>query len=93
MALESKDIKIGTPVYYKPGYGRLENGIIKSFSSIADTVFVVYNCGGNWEDYQNYTAASTRIQDLYPGWVDKDGRTPLHQELAKLKDLGFDWEL
>ena len=31
-------------------------------------VFVVYNCGGEWHNFQNYTAANTNPNDLFNGW-------------------------
>lgn len=88
--LSKEELKIGSPVYYHyPRKGDIpQNGIIKSFSD-DEHVFVVYHWDENLKDYQNYTAARTRICDLHPGWVDKDGRTPLHQELAELKQFGL----
>lgn len=60
------NFKIGDKVTYNPGYKK-ENGIIKSISDDKH-VFVVYNCGGDWNNYKNYTAARTRIEDLTIGW-------------------------
>lgn len=31
-------------------------------------VFVVYHCAGEWENYENYTAARTPREDLHKGW-------------------------
>jgi hypothetical protein len=50
-------------------FGKVERGIIKSISD-ADHVFVVYNCGGNWDRYFDYTAARTEICDLVAGWAE-----------------------
>jgi hypothetical protein len=66
-------IKIGDKVHYQPEYykdnDKYENGIVKSVGDNAiDSVFVVYNCGGEWNNYQNYTAALTNVRDLYTGW-------------------------
>ena len=59
----------GTKVRYKPKHGKGQNGIIKSLNDMDDTVvFVVYNCAGEWDNYQNYTGASTKISDLRTGW-------------------------
>lgn len=44
-----------------------EKGIVKSVSD-DEHAFVVYNCGENWDDYENYTAARTKISDLEEGW-------------------------
>ena len=47
-----------------------ENGIVKSLNLDDPThVFVVYNCGGNWDNYENYTAESTHISCLEPNWA------------------------
>jgi len=58
-------IKEGIKVTYLRD--RKEKGIIKSISDNKH-VFVVYNCGGNWDDYKNYIAARTEISDLKLGW-------------------------
>ncbi len=67
------DLKIGTKVHYIPFEGcdpsQYENGVIKSHTDDLSHVFVVYHCSGEWENYQNYTAARTRIDQLRPGWV------------------------
>ena len=60
---------VGKKVHYKVSHGPIENGVIKSLSD-ANHVFVVYNCGGNWMKYHNYTAARTHISDLKLGWSD-----------------------
>lgn len=64
---EAATLKKGTKVTYNNGYGE-ERGIVKSFCDNPDYVFVVYNCAGNWDDYENYTAARTFIKDLEIGW-------------------------
>lgn len=61
------ELKVGMRVHYAPDYGRKENGIVKSIRD--NNVFVVYKCGGEWDHYQDYTAANTPIEDLYPGWT------------------------
>jgi len=92
--LKENEIFIGAAVYYHfPRKGALpQNGIIKSFSD-EENVFVVYHWNEELENYKNHTAARTRICDLHPGWVDKDGRTPLHQELAELKQFGLNIQI
>ena len=46
--------------------GRRERGRVKR---IADGgAFVVYHCDGNWERFEDYTAALTRAEDLELGW-------------------------
>ena len=55
--------KIGDKVNYK---GK-ENGIIKSLSEYG--AYVVFNCGGDWENYQKYTGALCGKNDLTLGWI------------------------
>lgn len=66
------DIKVGDRVHYKPAYSkREENGIVKEINTGdigPDSVRVVYNCAGDWDNYQNYTSALTQITDLRLGW-------------------------
>lgn len=45
-----------------------ENGIVKRVTDSG--VFVVYKCGGEWSNYENYTAALTEINDLRHGWLE-----------------------
>ena len=63
----------GDRVHYMPDHykksGRFENGKVKSIAPNGG-VFVVYNCGGNWDNFENYTAANTRPEDLNLGWKD-----------------------
>ena len=66
------ELKTGQRVYFKPDYLKLwqaRNGLVKSIpEGVNDQVFVVYNCAGNWKEFQDYTAARTRAEDLYLGW-------------------------
>lgn len=70
-------LKTGDKVHYITQHdGKAFNGIIQTFvpayKSLPITeVFVVYDCGGNWDKFQNYTAVRTKIVDLYPGWRKK----------------------
>lgn len=71
--IDISKIKIGDKVHYQPEQdkeeNRYENGIIKSITKYEnDSVFVVYNCAGDWNNYKNYTAANTNIRNLYLGW-------------------------
>lgn len=60
------NIKVGSKVTYVTPH-KTECGIVKSIPD-DDYAFVVYHCAGNWDDYENYTAARTRIADLELGW-------------------------
>lgn len=66
------NLKEGDHVTYWPAYKiKGEIGIVKRVREDNDQyVFVVYNCAGNWEHYQDYTAASSPIKDLFKGWHD-----------------------
>ncbi len=62
---------IGRWVDYTPSHGDVERGRIKSFNDCC--VWVVYHCDNNWDCYKDYTAASTRPEDLtfYPDLFDE----------------------
>lgn len=46
-----------------------ENGLIKEIPDWStDSVRVVYNCCGDWNNYKDYTSALTHVRDLYLGW-------------------------
>lgn len=71
--LDIANIKIGDKVCYQPEHykkdNKWENGIIKFVAQDSlDTVFVVYNCAGEWKNFMYYTAAATNIRDLTIGW-------------------------
>jgi hypothetical protein len=59
-------IEPGMKVTYKTEFAE-EKGILKSLSG-NEHAFVVYNCNGDWDSYENYTAERTRICDLEEGW-------------------------
>lgn len=68
---ETHQLKVGDKVRYQPDYygEEFDNGIVKSIpTSILDSVFVVYHCDNEWENYEYYTAALTRLEDLKKGW-------------------------
>lgn len=56
-------MSIGDKVTWKG----IENGMIKKIDQ--SKVWVVFNCGDDWKNYQNYTAALCNIRDLTPGWL------------------------
>lgn len=73
MAIKDQSkLKIGDKVHYQPSHydeHQWENGMIKSIPEHnTDSVFVVYNCGGNWKNYLHYTAANTNLRDFHNGW-------------------------
>lgn len=68
----------GKKVHYDPEFGEPENGKVKSIQN-EKYAFVVYNCAGNWDDYEDYTGARTRIADLREGWTD-DAKTKFSQD-------------
>ena len=63
------DIKAGMKVTYRTHY-KTEKGIVKSIQNDRHA-FVVYYCNGDWDNYENYTAARTKVEDLEIGW-DRD---------------------
>jgi hypothetical protein len=71
--INSGTIQIGAKVHYQPEHykanGKFENGIVKEVPEHTTTaVRVVYNCGGDWKNYKNFTSALTNVNDLYYGW-------------------------
>jgi len=57
-------MEIGDFVVYNPGHCVPELGRVKSFSSFNNNPFVVYNCNGDWGNYEDYTGANTDRGDL-----------------------------
>lgn len=48
---------------------KYENGIVKEVPEDSlDSIRVVYNCGGDWKNYKDYTSALTSVRDLYLNW-------------------------
>ena len=72
MELNYTNAKVGDKVHYQPkhyGKDEWENGIIKEIPDHTNaSVRVVYNCGGEWDRYQEYTSALTSLRDLKKGW-------------------------
>ena len=70
--IDRAKLRVGDRVHYQPshyGEDNWENGIIKEVrDNILKSVWVVYNCGGNWDNYVNYTGAKTNLKDLKLGW-------------------------
>ena len=67
--IDISKLRIGDKVHYQPSRGKLENGMIKEIrEDKMDGVWVVYNCLGDWENYQNYTGCNTNLRDLRMGW-------------------------
>jgi len=58
--------KIGEKVTFHCN-GTKSRGIVKALSD-KKTVFVVYNCNGDWEHYYNYTGQGSDIGCLTEGW-------------------------
>lgn len=68
---------IGKKVTYVPHPGCMpsdyRNGIVKSHPEhTTDSVFVVFNCAGDWKNYQDYTAQLTPVDRLVPGWLQEE---------------------
>jgi len=62
--IKIKDLQetdIGKWVIYKTEFEN-QRGRIKSWND--KWIFVVYHCAGEWDRYQEYTAAATKPEDL-----------------------------
>lgn len=72
MKIDISKLRIGDKVYYQPEHydpEQWENGMVKEIrDNVFKSVWVVYNCAGNWDDYVNYTSAKTNLTDLKLGW-------------------------
>ena len=70
---KQSDFKVGDKVHYQPKHyehGRWENGIVKEIPShTTASIRVVYNCGGDWDRFEDYTSALTHLGDLKLGWM------------------------
>lgn len=60
---------VGVKVHFTSPNGKKENGIIKSINEDGTAAFVVYNCDNDWNNYQNYTGAHTKIDNLTEDWI------------------------
>jgi len=87
--IDISKLAIGQKVHYKPAHYKeeeWENGLVKEIPDWSmDSVRVVYNCGGNWKEYKNYTGCLTNIRDLYLGWMVKEELSVLDEELKDRK--------
>lgn len=68
-------LKKGDDVHYLPDHfqgdeSQAENGVVKRVDLERGNVFVVYNCGGMWHKFEDYTAANTNPHDLHRGWLE-----------------------
>lgn len=69
--LHISELSVGSKVRYQPSHYRddqWENGIVKEILSNMDGVRVVYYCDNNWDNFMDYTAAVTSVEDLKLGW-------------------------
>jgi hypothetical protein len=73
MEIDTAKLKVGDRVHYQPDHykadDKWENGRVKEIPTHTnDSVRVVYNCGGNWDHFMDYTSALTNLRDLKMGW-------------------------
>ena len=61
------ELKPGDKVQYEP---HKERGIVKSVHPYTEAVWVVFNCGEDWDNYEIYTGQLTLCKDLTKGWGD-----------------------
>ena len=71
--IDISKIRVGDKVCYQPDHYKIdnkyENGIVKEVPDWSiDSIRVVYNCGGDWKNYKDYTSALTNVRDLSLGW-------------------------
>ena len=66
--MELPRFKPGDRVNYDHRDGRRENGVVKRCENQLCT-YVVFRCGGDWDNYGNYTAEACQDWLLSHGWV------------------------
>jgi hypothetical protein len=66
--LFQQNFTVGQKVTYVAPGVKKQKGIIKKLLPGQPVAWVVYNCGGDWENYQNYTASLTSLKNLEAGW-------------------------
>lgn len=70
--MDSQVFEIGEKVHYIrdncTDSAEYENGMVKTIQSRTETR-VVYNCGGEWGNFKDYTSALTSNRNLRKGWV------------------------
>jgi hypothetical protein len=71
--IDVSKIKVGDKVCFQPDHykseSKYENGIVKEVPDWStNSIRVVYNCAGDWNNYKDYTSALTNIRDLTLGW-------------------------
>jgi len=62
----SEYFEVGEKVTYINPPSNHQQGIIKSIED--GRIFVVFNCGGEWHRYAEFTAALTPEEYLFHGW-------------------------
>ena len=72
--IDISKIKVGDKVHYIPFEGCsdsiIENGRVKEIPDHSiNAIRVVYNCGGNWDKFMDYTSQLTPIDKLFLGWA------------------------
>ena len=63
----TEGLRPGDKVTHVAPHGAARIGVVKSVPD-AESAFVVYACGGEWENYADYTAARTKAEELEHGW-------------------------
>lgn len=73
LLIKLKNMKKGQKVHYIPrkncDISEYKNGKVKSITNNGAGLFVVFHCAGEWDNYQDYTAALTPRECLKEGWV------------------------
>lgn len=67
-SLSIDDLNIGDKVTFKQHDGKKLKGIVKIIRKEHNTVFVVYSCDDNWENFADYTSQNSPIECLSLGW-------------------------
>lgn len=68
-SIKPGELKPGDYVTYCGPYKTPQRGRVKALAEhTQDSVFVVYNCAGEWDRFTDYTGQLTALTDLKRGW-------------------------
>ena len=73
VSVEKVVFAIGDKVTYTDKFSKTTKGIVKALDS--NKVFVVFNCGEDWDNYQEYTSEACKTSDLKLGWEEDEEET------------------
>lgn len=83
-----QDAIVGAKVTYHPLFGPDQKGIIKSTGN-ETTVFVVYHCNDDWDNYIAYMGQGTLLNELLVGWQDETAPTDAKGVIKRILETNY----